>query len=240
MTNLILIRHGQSQWNSENRFTGWYDSDLTEKGVSEAKKAGELIKPLKLKFNYAFTSYQIRAIRTLKVIIEDSNLSIPNIIKAWQLNERHYGGLQGLNKQETAKKYGVDQVMTWRRSYNTLPPPQKKDDPLHPANLPIYKNINPKLIPDAESLENTFDRVVPYFQKNIYPLLKEKQNIIISAHGNSLRALCKNIFEISDKMIVTLEIPTGNPILIQFDNNLNILSYKYLDHTRVKEIIFKK
>ena len=240
MINLILIRHGQSQWNLENRFTGWYDAELTEKGIEEAKKAGLLIKELGLSFNFGFSSFQQRAIKTLENILLTSELQIPNIIKAWQLNERHYGALQGLNKSETAKKHGDKQVMIWRRSYDTPPPPQDKNDPNHPLNLDIYKNIDSKLIPDSESLKDTYNRTIPYYLDNIEPLLKKSENIIISAHGNSLRALCKKIFEISDAMIVELEIPTGNPIHVVFDNKLNILDYKYLDSTRAKKFIIKK
>ena len=240
MINLILVRHGQSQWNLENRFTGWYDSDLTDKGIEEAKKAGELIKSLNLKFEYGFTSFQKRAIRTFETIIQTSNLNIPNITKAWQLNERHYGGLQGLNKEETAKKHGIEQVMIWRRSYDTPPPPLDRNNPDHPINSDVYKSIDSKLIPDTESLKDTYNRTVPYYLENIEPLLKNKKNILISAHGNSLRALCKKIFNISDEQIVKLEIPTGNPIQIEFDDLLKIQTYKYLDATRAKEFIINK
>ena len=240
MINLILIRHGQSQWNLENRFTGWYDADLTSKGIEEAKKAGLLIKNTGIKFNYAFTSFQKRAIKTLDNVIETSNLKISKIEKAWQLNERHYGGLQGLNKEETAKKHGEEQVMIWRRSYDTPPPPLDRNHPDHPANSEIYKSIDPTLIPDTESLKDTYDRAIPYFEKNIEPLIKKGENILISAHGNSLRALCKKIFEISDDMITKLEIPTGNPIHIELEENLSLISYRYLDQDRAKEIIVKK
>ena len=240
MINLILIRHGQSQWNLENRFTGWYDADLTSKGIEEAKKAGLLIKNTRIKFNYAFTSFQKRAIKTLDNVIETSNLKISKIEKAWQLNERHYGGLQGLNKEETAKKHGEEQVMIWRRSYDTPPPPLDRNHPDHPVNSEIYKSIDPTLIPDTESLKDTYDRAVPYFEKNIEPLIKKGENILISAHGNSLRALCKKIFEISDNMIIKLEIPTGNPIHIELGENLSLISYRYLDQDRAKEIIVKK
>ena len=240
MINLILIRHGQSQWNLENRFTGWYDADLTKKGLEEADKAGLLIKELGLKFNYGFTSFQTRAIKTFETILKSSEINTPHITKAWQLNERHYGGLQGLNKEETAKKHGKEQVMIWRRSYDIPPPPQDRSDPTHPVNSKIYKDIDPKLIPDSESLKDTYNRTVPYYLGNIEPLLKKSENILISAHGNSLRALCKKIFEISDEMIVKLEIPTGNPIQIQFDQNLDLKEYRYLDKARAKEFIVKK
>jgi len=240
MINLILVRHGQSQWNLENRFTGWYDAELTEKGLIEAQKAGLLIKNLGLKFNYGFTSYQTRAIKTFETILKTSDIKSLNITKAWQLNERHYGSLQGLNKDETAKKHGIEQVMIWRRSYNTPPPPQNRDDPEHPVNSKLYSDIDPQLIPDSESLEDTYNRTVPYYNKNIEPLLKKSENVLISAHGNSLRALCKKIFQISDEMIVKLEIPTGNPIHIQFEKDLQLKNYKYLDKARAKEFIVKK
>ena len=240
MINLILVRHGQSQWNLENRFTGWYDAELTEKGLIEAQKAGLLIKNLGLKFNYGFTSYQTRAIKTFETILKTSDIKSLNITKAWQLNERHYGSLQGLNKDETAKKHGIEQVMIWRRSYNTPPPPQNRDDPEHPVNSKLYSDIDPQLIPDSESLEDTYNRTVPYYNKNIEPLLKKSENVLISAHGNSLRALCKKIFQISDEMIVKLEIPTGNPIHIQFEKDLQLKNYKYLDKARAKQFIVKK
>ena len=240
MINLILVRHGQSQWNLENRFTGWYDAELTEKGLIEAQKAGLLIKNLGLKINYGFTSYQTRAIKTFETILKTSGIKSLNITKAWQLNERHYGSLQGLNKDETAKKHGIEQVMIWRRSYNTPPPPQNRDDPEHPVNSKLYSDIDPELIPDSESLEDTYNRTVPYYNKNIEPLLKKTENVLISAHGNSLRALCKKIFQISDDMIVKLEIPTGNPIHIQFEKNLQLKNYRYLDKARAKEFIVKK
>ena len=240
MINLILVRHGQSQWNLENRFTGWYDAELTNNGLEEARNAGLLIKNLGIKFNYGFTSYQTRAIKTFETILKTSGIKILSITKAWQLNERHYGSLQGLNKDETAKKHGEKQVMIWRRSYDTPPPPQNRDDPEHPINSKLYSDIAPKLVPDSESLKDTYNRTVPYYNKNIEPLLKKSENVLISAHGNSLRALCKNIFEISDDMIVKLEIPTGNPIHIQFEKGLQLKNYKYLDKARAKEFIIKK
>ena len=240
MINLILVRHGQSQWNLENRFTGWYDAELTEKGLIEAQKAGLLIRNLGLKFNYGFTSYQTRAIKTFETILKTSDIKNLNITKAWQLNERHYGSLQGLNKDETAKKHGKEQVMIWRRSYDTPPPPQNRDDPEHPVNSKLYSDIDPKLVPDSESLKDTYNRTVPYYNKNIEPLLKKSENVLISAHGNSLRALCKKIFQISDDMIVKLEIPTGNPIHIQFEKDLQLKNYKYLDQARAKQFIVKK
>ena len=240
MYNLILVRHGQSQWNLENRFTGWYDAELTKQGVEEAKQAGSLIKNLKLDFNFAFTSFQKRAILTLEEINKKLNLSIKNIFKAWELNERHYGALQGLNKEETAKKHGEQQVKIWRRSYDIPPPPMDKNNPNHPIHYPIYKNINQNLIPDTESLKDTFKRVIPYYEKNILPVLKKEKNIIISAHGNSLRSLCKKIFNITDSSIIELEIPTGNPIHIIFKDDMSLSKYLYLDQKRAKKILINE
>ena len=239
MTSHILIRHGQSQWNLENRFTGWNDAELTELGQKEAKKAGELIQKLNLNFAYAFTSFQKRAINTLNILLKESKINVPTIVKAWQLNERHYGGLQGLNKSETEQKHGKEQVMIWRRSYDTRPPLLDRSDPNHPVNNDIYKSIDPNFIPDGESLKDTYNRSVPYFDKEIAPRLL-KDNILISAHGNSLRALCKKLFNISDAMIIKLEIPTGNPMQITLNSNLEVMKAEYLDSTRAKEIILNQ
>jgi len=233
---LILVRHGQSQWNLENKFTGWYDADLTEKGLKEAEKCGELIKQLNIKFDTAFTSLQKRAIKTLHEINKKLGSTITQITKAWELNERHYGALQGLDKNETKKKYGETQVKIWRRSYDVPPPPMSRKDQNHPVFFDIYKNIDPKKIPDCESLKDTFNRAVPYFKSFIFPELKIKKKIIISAHGNSLRAICKDIFNISDLAIVKLEIPTGNPIKIIFGKDLKIENYEYLDKERAEKI----
>ena len=240
MTKLILLRHGQSQWNLENRFTGWCDADLTKHGENEAKKAGNLIKMKNITFNFAFTSFQRRAINTLSNLIEELDKPIKNVTRAWQLNERHYGALQGLNKAEMANKHGEKQIMIWRRSYDTPPPPLDNKNPNHPKNMKIYSSINPKDIPDTESLKDTFNRSVPYFKTYIEPLLKSQQNVLIAAHGNSLRAICKYLFKISDEMIVKLEIPTGNPIKIDLDENFKIHNYSYMDLTRAKEIYFNK
>jgi len=237
MYNLILVRHGQSQWNLENRFTGWYDAELTKQGVEEAQQAGSLIKNLNLDFNFSFTSFQKRAILTLEEINKKLNLSIKNIFKAWELNERHYGALQGLNKEETAKKHGEEKVKIWRRSYDIPPPPMDKSNPNHHVHYPIYRSINKNLIPDTESLKDTFKRVITYYEKNILPVLKKEKNIIISAHGNSLRSLCKKIFNITDSSIIELEIPTGNPIHIIFKNDMSLSKYLYLDQKRAKKIL---
>ena len=238
MNNLILVRHGQSLWNLEKRFTGWADIDLTEHGKSEAKYAGQLIKGLNIEFDIYFTSVQIRAINTLKIILDILNKKNSEIKKAWELNERHYGALTGLNKDEMIKKHGIKQVHVWRRSFDIPPPPMEKTNPNHPSKNKAYINIPASKIPIGESLKNTFERVMPYYEKNIKPLLSSNKNILISAHGNSLRALCKKLFNISNKKIVGFEIPTGNPLLIKFEENLKIKEYKYLDNKRAKKILF--
>ena len=228
MNNLILVRHGQSQWNKERRFTGWMDIGLTNQGKSEAKHAGELIKKLDINFQVCFTSNLIRAINSLEIILESLNNKDIEIIKTDSLNERHYGGLTGLNKDETIKKYGEKQVKIWRRSFD-IPPPKMESN--HPYKDKIKSNIS------SESLKNTFERVVPYYEKNIAPLLPKK-NIIIVFHGNSCRALLMKIFRITKSKIDSFEIPTGNPLLIRFENNLVIKDFKYLDVKRSKKIIF--
>ena len=230
MNNLILVRHGQSLWNRERRFTGWADIDLTEEvGKSEARHAGQLIKRLSIKFDACFTSQLKRAIKSLNIIMEVLGGANVEINKAWELNERHYGGLTGLNKDETIKKYGKKQVKIWRRSFDIPPPPM---DSKHP-----YKNkINTKIL--CESLSNTFDRVIPYYDKKIKPLILKKKNVLIVFHGNSCRALLKRILNISNKKIIELEIPTGNPLSIKFGNGAKVENCKYLDNERSKKILF--
>jgi len=238
MNNLILVRHGQSFWNKERRFTGWADIDLTEHGKSEARWAGQLIKELHLEFDTYFTSVQKRAIHTIEIILDILNKKNSEIKKAWELNERHYGALTGLNKDEMMKKHGKKQVHIWRRSFDVPPPPMEKTSPNHPSKNKAYINIPANKIPSAESLKNTFDRVMPYYEKNIKPLLASDKNILISAHGNSLRALCKKLLNISNKKIINFEIPTGNPLLVTFDENLEVKKFKYLDDKRSKNILF--
>ena len=235
MNNLILVRHGQSEWNLENRFTGWVDVDLAPKGKLEACKAGELIKEKKIKFDYFFTSYQKRAINTLKLILNTLGIKDAHIIKAWQLNERHYGSLTGLNKDEMKKKLGEKKVHEFRRSWNIPPDPLSKNTPYHPVNIEAYKDIPLENIPDTESLKDTYERVLPYFTKEIQSKLINK-NILISAHGNSLRAICKFLFKLSEDKIPKLEIPTGNPLFINLDNNKIVKCY-YLDNERAKDLI---
>ena len=242
MNNLILVRHGQSKWNLEKRFTGWADIDLTEKGRSEAQYAGKLIGKLDINFDSYFTSQLKRAQNSLKIILKVLNKKNPTIYKAWQLNERHYGGLTSLNKDETIKKYGKDQVKKWRRSFN-IPPPAM--DINHPYRNKILENAIKKKITtkmfnfDSESLKDTFDRVIPYYNKNIEPLISAKKNILIVFHGNSCRALLMKIFNISRNHIDQFEIPTGNPLLIRFASDLKIKDYRYLDVKRSKKIILK-
>ena len=229
MNNLILVRHGQSVWNKEKRFTGWVDIELTEKGRSEAKWAGELIKKLDINFHAYFTSHLKRAINTLEIILEVLNKQNVEIFKTKELNERHYGALTSLNKDETIKKYGNGQVKIWRRSFDIPPPPMSMEHP--------YKNkINSNIL--SESLKDTVERVMLYYGKKIEPLIASKKNVLIVFHGNSCRALLKKIFNISDEKITEFEIPTGNPLLIRFDENVNIKDYKYLDKKRAKKILF--
>ena len=229
MNNLILVRHGQSQWNQERRFTGWADIGLTEYGELEAKLAGELIKELNINFDAYFTSQLKRAINTLEIILKVLNKTDAEIIKAAALNERMYGNLTGLNKDEVIAKYGSEQVKIWRRSFDISPPPMESEHP--------YKNkIDSKIL--TESLKDTFERVVPYYNKNVEPLIKSKKNILIVFHGNSCRALLMKIFNISQKKIVDVEVKTANPLLIRFDENSHIKDYKYLDQKRAKKILF--
>ncbi len=234
MGKLVLIRHGQSTWNAENRFTGWVDVDLSKKGLSEAEKSGKLLKELSLEYDVCFTSCLKRAIRTLEIILKTAGKK-NKYIKAWELNERHYGALTGLNKIETKEKLGEEQFNQYRRSWDKPPPILEKGSKYSSHNDSLYKEL--KNIPDTESLKNTYDRVIPYFKKNIQEHLKRDKNIIISAHGNSLRALCKYLFSISDEKINELEIPTGNPLIILFDKNLKIENSYYLDKERETKII---
>ena len=194
MSHLILVRHGQSEWNLQKRFTGWVDIDLTPQGKLEACKAGELIKNLKLDLTHFYSSYQKRAIETLNLILNTLRVKNDKIVRSWELNERHYGSLTGLNKEEMKKLYGEKKILEFRRSWDIKPEPLKKDSPYHPINIDIYKDIPKNKIPDTESLKNTYERVVPYFEKNI--LHKLDKNILITAHGNSLRALCKYLFKL--------------------------------------------
>jgi 2,3-bisphosphoglycerate-dependent phosphoglycerate mutase len=235
MSYLILIRHGQSTWNLDKRFTGWVDVDLTENGKLEATKAGDLIKNQNIKVNYYYSSFQLRAINTLK-LVQDSLNDTQNFIKAWQLNERHYGALTGLNKVEMIEKLGEEKVYQFRRSWDLKPDPLDKQSPFHPSNIDVYKNVPAENIPDTESLKDTFVRVTNYYKSEIRNNLSDG-NILISAHGNSLRALCKYLFKLDKVQISNLEIPTGNPLLIKIDDDQKIESCRYLDQDRAKDLV---
>ncbi len=234
MSYLILVRHGQSVWNLEKKFTGWVDVDLTENGKSEAKKAGELINKNNLKIDLYFSSVQLRAKNTLKIIqneLEDNK----NPTQAWELNERHYGALTGLNKDEMKIKLGEDKVHQFRRSWDLRPDPLDKQNPYHPSNIEIYKNIPEDKIPSTESLKDTYERVIDFYKKKI-EIINDK-NILISAHGNSIRALCKYLFNLDNDVISKLEIPTGNPLLIEVNGDKKVLNAKYLDSDRAKDLL---
>ncbi len=235
MSHLILVRHGQSEWNLQKKFTGWVDVDLTPNGKLEACKSGELIKELKLNLDYFYCSYQKRANETLHLILNTLRIKNDKVIKAWELNERHYGALTGLNKDEVKKTFGKDKVLEFRRSWDVRPEPLSKNSPYHPINIQVYNDIPKDKIPDTESLKDTYERVIPYFEKNISDKLNK--NIIITAHGNSLRALCKYLFNINNEKISKLEIPTGNPLIIKFDNNKKIKEASYLDQKRSNDLI---
>ena len=235
MSHLILVRHGQSEWNLQKRFTGWVDVNLTPQGKLEACKAGELIKNLNLEINYFFCSYQKRAIETLNLILNTLRIKNDNTIKAWQLNERHYGELTGLNKDEMKKIYGEKKIHKLRRSWDYPPKPLSNNSPYHPLNIEIYKDIPRDKIPNTESLKNTYERVIPYYEKNIKNKLDK--NILISAHGNSIRSLCKYLFKIDNENISNLEIPTGNPLALEFDDNKKVKFARYLDKERAKDLL---
>ena len=235
MSFLILVRHGQSVWNLEKKFTGWVDVDLTKQGKSEAEKAGSLIKSKNIKIDYSYSSFQLRANHTLKIIQKVLNFE-KNFSRAWQLNERHYGSLTGLNKIEMIEKIGEDKVYELRRSWDTKPEPLSKKSPYHPVNIETYREIPKELIPDTESLKDTYERVLKYFEDEIQKKLINN-NILISAHGNSIRALCKYLFKLDNDQIPNLEIPTGNPLVIQLDEMLNVKSCEYLDKERARSLL---
>ncbi len=233
MSYLILVRHGQSVWNLEKKFTGWVDVDLTENGQSEARKAGQLIKQENIEINLYYSSFQLRAKNTLKIIQEELK-DFKKVISAWELNERHYGALTGLNKDEMKLKLGEEKVHQFRRSWDLRPEPLDKKNPYHPLNIETYKEISLENIPDTESLKDTYERVIKFYSKEIENKISE--NILISAHGNSIRALCKHLFNLDDNEISKLEIPTGNPLLIELKNG-KISNCKYLDQNRAKDLL---
>ena len=230
---LILVRHGQSIWNLEKKFTGWVDVDLTENGKSEAKKAGQLIKHENIEINLYYSSFQLRAKNTLKIIQEELS-DFKDVKSAWELNERHYGALTGLNKDEMKKKLGEEKVHQFRRSWDLRPDPLDKKNPYHPLNIETYKEIPLENIPNTESLKDTYERVIKFYSKEIEN--KTSENILISAHGNSIRALCKYLFNLDNNVISKLEIPTGNPLLIELENG-KIFNCKYLDQERAKDLL---
>lgn len=221
---LVLIRHGESVWNLENRFTGWKDVDLSQKGIEEAKLAGKILKDMNLIFDVAYTSYLKRAIKTLNIVLEEMDeLYIP-VYKTWRLNERHYGALQGLNKAETAKKYGDEQVHIWRRSFDVAPPSIDKNSEYYPKADRRYEDLNDNDIPLGESLKDTIARVLPYWHSNISKSIQEGKNVIVAAHGNSLRALIKYLLNISDENILNLNLVTGKPMIFEIDKDLKVIS----------------
>ena len=235
MSYLILVRHGQSVWNLEKKFTGWVDVDLTTNGKSEAIKAGELIKTKNINIDIYYSSFQLRAKNTLKLIqheLQDIKVSK----EAWQLNERHYGALTGLNKDEMKVKLGEEKVHQFRRSWDLRPDPLDRNNPYHPINIDTYKEIPINKIPDTESLKDTYERVLEFYKQEIENKISNN-NILISAHGNSIRALCKYLFKLDENQISKLEIPTGNPLLINLDKENKITECKYLDHERAKDLV---
>ena len=225
MPTLVLLRHGQSQWNLENRFTGWWDVDLSEKGIVEARTAGRMMADAGMDFDHCFTSVLTRAIRTLHLVLHEMDRLWLPVAKDWRLNERHYGGLTGLNKQEMIDKVGADQVKVWRRSFDIPPPPLRPDSEFDLSRDPRYTGI---AVPASESLKDTIARVLPYYEAEIVPLLREGRRIVVSAHGNSLRALEKHLSNIADADIVGLEIPTGQPIIYELNDDLSVKDRYYL------------
>ena len=236
MPHLILVRHGQSEWNLAKKFTGWVDVDLTGQGKLEACKSGEYIKELKINIDYFYTSFKLRAINTLK-LIQDTLRDNKEPIRAWQLNERHYGALTGLNKDEMKEKLGESKIFKFRRSWDIRPDPLSRNSPYHPINIDTYKTIPRAKIPDTESLKDTYERVIRYYKDDIQSKLIENKNILISAHGNSIRGLCKFLFKLDNKKISLLEIPTGNPLVINLNLKQEIIDCKYLDKDRAKDLL---
>jgi 2,3-bisphosphoglycerate-dependent phosphoglycerate mutase len=236
MKRLVLLRHGESVWNKENRFTGWTDVDLSEKGLVEAGRSGEVLKKEGYTFDVAFTSVLKRAIRTLWITLDKMDLMWIPVYNSWRLNERHYGALQGLNKSETAAKFGEEQVQIWRRSYDIPPPPLEKSDERYPGRDPRYQKLSEKELPLTECLKDTVDRFLPYWRDTIAPTVKAGSKVIIAAHGNSLRALVKYLDDVSDDQIVGMNIPTGIPLVYELEDNLKPIRSHYLgDPEEVKK-----
>jgi 2,3-bisphosphoglycerate-dependent phosphoglycerate mutase len=228
MKKIVLLRHGQSAWNKENRFTGWTNVDLAPQGGQEAKKAGKLMREAGLVFDTAYTSYLKRAVKTLDIVLEEMSLEWIPVQKSWRLNEKHYGSLQGLNKAETASKYGEEQVLLWRRSFDVAPAPLPANDERNPRFEPRYKEIPDNELPLTESLKTCIERTMPYWQKIIWPALKNSRQLLVVAHGNSLRGIIKYLKNISDEDIVSLNLPTGAPYVFEFDDNYNLAKDYFL------------
>lgn len=240
MNTLVLLRHGESVWNKENRFTGWTDVGLSDKGIEEAREAGKLMKEKGFRFKLAYTSYLNRAIKTLWLALEEMDLMWIPEIKTWRLNEKHYGTLQGLNKTEMAEKYGDEQVHLWRRSYDTPPPPLAEDDSRNAKFDPRFAGLNDEDIPRTESLKDVVARIVPYWEKEIAPTLLREKEVLIAAHGNSLRAIVKFLKNMSEEEIPTFNIPTGIPYVFEFDDDLNLVKDYFVgDPEVIKELMQK-
>lgn len=238
MKKIVLLRHGESAWNKENRFTGWTDVDLTEKGIEEACKAGDLLKKEGYVFDKAYTSYLKRAVKTLNNVLDRMDQDWIPVEKSWRLNEKHYGDLQGLNKSETAEKYGDEQVLVWRRSYDVAPNPLKEDDPRNPRFDIRYKEVPEEKLPRTESLKDTVERILPYWKDVIFPSLKTADQILVTAHGNSLRGIIKYVRNIADEDIVHLNLPTAVPYVLEFDDDLNLVKDYFLgDPEEIKKLM---
>lgn len=238
MKRLVLLRHGQSLWNKENRFTGWTDVNLSEQGVAEAKKAGKVLKDEGYQFKIAYTSYLTRAIKTLWLALEEMDQMWIPVKKSWRLNEKHYGMLQGLNKAETAKKYGDDMVQLWRRSFDVPPQPLETDDERNPKFDPRYAELTAAEIPLTESLKEVIERFIPYWESEIMPVLKENDDVLVAAHGNSLRALVMHLKNMSKEDILGFNIPTGIPYVFEFDDDMNFVKDYFLgDPEEVKKLM---
>lgn len=233
MKKLVLIRHGESTWNKENRFTGWTDVELSERGIGEAIEAGKTLKKEGFHFKVAFTSYLTRAIRTLWLVQEQMDLLWIPVFKTWRLNEKHYGTLQGLNKSEMTQQYGEEQVLLWRRSYDVPPPPLDRDDPRHPRFDPRYAGLDPADIPATEALMHTVNRIVPYWISDIEPALRQHGEVLVAAHGNSLRGIVKYLKNISNEDIVALNLPTGIPYVFEFDDEMVLQNDYFLGDPEV-------
>ena len=238
MKKLVLIRHGQSTWNKENRFTGWTDVPLSEQGVEEGKKAGKLLKEDGFRFKMAYTSYLSRAIKTLWLVLEEMDQMYIPVLKSWRLNEKHYGILQGLNKAETAEKYGDEQVLLWRRSFDVPPKPVDKNDSRNPANDPRFADVAPENLPATESLKEVIERMIPYWESDIKPALQEHNELLVAAHGNSLRAMVMHLKNMSEEAILAFNIPTGIPYVFEFDDNMKLVKDYFIgDPEEIKKLM---